>query len=452
MKNCPKCGSQLPENANVCANCGEAISSSADNFTFDYNSLYSNNNEPVQEVVSNNNQFSINQETVPEVSLVQENAVEPIQNEGIMGYVEEPVINVIPEAVPSNQELITNPVEMDTTISNSNMNIGSPVEGITNEPIIGSIPSPIVDNNLIAEQPVQGGGISESVNAVEPVVQQSQVIQNVGISTPNEPIIEPMMPNQNTNMNMTSVQPEVSINPIPQQGLSMDITPNMPTLESPKTIPYADPISSENMSQKEIKNNKMVFITVMVVAFIAIIVMAFFIIKMFSKNDNGNNDSQISKATQYNYEGFEFYLTENVMADVANGEFILNATDNSWSAVITLQDGSYNTLVSNKSQLKGYYEELGYVVEEPEEQEISGTGFVTVKVSMGSENVLIAYAKANGTKLFGIVLKNSEEKYDGNSLKDVGKIFSTMNYKGIDNYLPEGFTIEMFKNTFRVAE
>lgn len=437
MKKCPKCESQLSDDAKVCGNCGETLSSSADNYTFDYNSLYSANNEPIQEEPVTIEQPAsqepvVESVSIPEVSLIDQPAETPVENEAIQNTIDAPVPEVIPDAISVVEPTETipeigMPEPVDIPVASESLTIPEIPMGVPEAPIIVSENIPVETSAIVPEIPQVG---------------------NIPVSIPEMPVMTPMgMP----------VMETVQLTPVAEApGVSTldSITPvAMPVLETQQTLPYNAPITPSNNNQKENKNNKIVFIVVMTVALVAVIVMAFFMIKMFSHNNTSTKNSEIGKATQYNYEGFEFFLPDNIIADVSNGEFILHATDKSWSAIITLQDGSYNTLVSNKSQLKHYYEQLGYVIEKAEEEkEISGTAFVTLEVNMASKKVLIAYSKANGTKLFGIVLTTETNEYTNDSLKDIGKVLATMKYVGTDNYLPEGFTINMFKETFRVAE
>lgn len=445
MKKCPKCESQLSDDAKVCGNCGETLSSSADNYTFDYNSLYSTNNEPIQEEPATIEQPTpqetvVESVSIPEVSLTEQPAETTLENEAIQNTIDVPVPEVIPDIIPEVEpaEIIPEigmPEPIDIPVASETLTIQEIPMGVPEVPIMVSENIPVENPAIVAEIPQVG---------------------NIPVSIPEMPMMTPQI----ENMGMPVMEP-VQLTPVAEApGMSTlePIAPvamptAMPALETQQTLPYNAPLTPSDNNQKENKNNKIVFIVVMTVALIAVIVMAFFMIKMFSNNNNSTKNSEIGKATQYNYEGFEFFLPDNIIADVSNGEFILHATDKSWSAVITLQDGSYNTLVSNKSQLKHYYEQLGYVVEKAEEEkEISGTAFVTLEVNMASKKVLIAYSKANGTKLFGIILTTETNEYTNDSLKDIGKVLATMKYVGTNNDLPEGFTIDMFKETFRVAE
>jgi hypothetical protein len=400
MNNCPKCNSPLLPSTKACPSCGEVLSSSGDSFTFDYNTLYSGGNEPVQQVEP------VPVPTVAEVPgmpVVEVNVPIVPETQNISQGVSVPVVPIeAPIALPAEQMM-----EQQMPVVPATPELAIPVEPTT-------ITQP-VETQMAPEIPGM---------AVDPL----------GVPAVNPVMAQPMMPAVPSLDN--SVMPE----PI--------VTPMVPMMDNSYTPPV---LPSPGVQVDESKSSKMVFIGVSVISLIAIVAMLFFMIKMFSK-DETKEQNQIGKATQYNYEGFEFYLPDNVVADVVNGEFVLSAVDTKWHATVTMQSGSYNTLVSNKAQLKSYYEKLGYVVTDAEEKEISGTAFVTMEVTMGSDKVLVAYSKASGIKLFGIVFKNEAEEYDNDSLKDIGKILSTMNFTGHKYNLPEGFTIDMFKETFKVAE
>ena len=82
---------------------------------------------------------------------------------------------------------------------------------------------------------------------------------------------------------------------------------------------------------------------------------------------------------------------------------------------------------------------------------VSGMGFVTTEVLIGSQNVLVAYAKASGTKVYGILYVNELLTYDNNSLKTVGEILASSTNGGEISTMPAGFSVEMFEQTFEVA-
>ena len=344
-----------------------------------------------------------------------------------------------------------------------------------------------VMNNAIPqamEQPVQ---VQEMpVPVAQPMAPEVPMTPEMLIANaPEVPVMPPMMaPEVPMTPEMPIANaPEVPVMP-PMMAPEVPMTPEMPIANAPEvpamppmmtpevsSMPTAEPVVPINsqpvevppvpkkekkekpqltQEEKEFKFNKITTITVVVVSIIALVIMGFFMYKaLFIKDEDTGNT--IKNATQYNYEGFEFFLPEGTIASVEDGLFVVKAEDSSWSAIITIQEGSYNTLVSNKSQISGYFENLGYVSGETEENEVSGMGFVTTEVLIGSQNVLVAYAKASGTKVYGILYTNELATYDNVSLKIVGEILASSISSGDLSSIPAGFTIEMFEQTFEVA-
>lgn len=387
MKFCPKCGSAIMPGSNNCPNCGELFNNSV--------------SIPVQEpqAINSNNMVAPLPVEVPLAPLPV--AAPPV--------VEQP-IPVMSAPIIENQ-VIEQPV-----------NVEPPMAPVEVSPVIAQ---PVVDEAPI-EQPVMAQTVPVEVH-FEPA--PANVVEQQVVST--EPVIVP---------EPVAQAPEAVVPP-----MAPIIEPKVETsvpVEEKKTL---------TPEEKEKKFNKIITIFIITIAVLALAVTAFFLIRVFGKQEESSN-TKVILTTQYTYEGFDFFLPEGVVASVENDEFIIRDTEETWSAAITIQDGTYNTLVSNKAQISSYFENYGYVATEAEEKEVSGTSFVTSEVLMGSKNVLVAYAKASGTKIYGIIYVNELGTYDSYSLKVVGEILASAINRGYDNAMPEGFTIDMFKETFEVAK
>ncbi len=251
-------------------------------------------------------------------------------------------------------------------------------------------------------------------------------------------------------------QPQMQPSPLP--GLDMAL-PQMPSIDMSAVETPVAPLEEKpkkDPAKREKIINRIFFILILLVSLVALGLLSYFMVKLFS-NENIAVGKKVSEtAKEYHYEGFNLYIEDkdkdgkNIHAEIYENEFYVG-TD-SWTALMTLQTGTYNNLVSNKSQLVDYFKDMGYEATNPEEKEISGTAFVKMEVIMGSKNILVAYAKANGTKLFGIVLENETGEYTDDDLKVIGTILSTSKYVGPKYSLPEGFKLNQFKDTFMVAE
>ena len=266
------------------------------------------------------------------------------------------------------------------------------------------------------------------------------------------------MPDASTMMpqEVPTVQPQMQPSPLP--GLDMAL-PQMPSIDMSAIETPVVPLEEKpkkDPAKREKTINRIFFILILLVSLVALGLLSYFMVKLFSSENITVGKKVSETAKEYHYEGFNLYIEDkdkdgkSIHAEIYENEFYVG-TD-SWTALMTLQTGTYNNLVSNKSQLVDYFKDMGYEATNPEEKEISGTAFVKMEVMMGSKNILVAYAKANGTKLFGIVLENETGEYTDDDLKVIGTILSTSKYVGPKYSLPEGFKLNQFKDTFMVAE
>ncbi len=271
------------------------------------------------------------------------------------------------------------------------------------------------------------------------------------------------------NLASENTPPVVEVNPI--QGMEVDtnsimgteiptdtslpevVAPshdNVSSLEQNIALPQTE--SEEESKEKEKKMNLIIFISVVCLSLLALALLLFFMIKMFSGKNDSINEKNLDQTKEYHYEGFYLYVPDDLYAEVQKKDFYIGDKEKTWSAVLTLGTGTYNTLVSNKNQLIDYFQQMGYEASEPVEKEVSGTSFVVTEVMMGTKNILVAYAKANGTQLFGVILENETGKYTDDDLKPIGTLIATMEYKGPYFELPDGLNLNSYRNTFSIAE
>ncbi len=320
----------------------------------------------------------------------------------------------------------------------------------------------------------------QSKIAIPPVMEQPSPIAVPPVMEQPSPIAVPPVMEQSPTMEVPPVMeqsPTMEVPPVMEQSPTMEVPPVMEqqsTMEAPSVIvqhvvetpgqQITQPVEENKKKEKkpkeatveltpeekEKKFNRIITSTILVVSIIGIAVMTFFLLSGFNKNNSKENDKN-KNATKYNYEGFDFFLPEGVIGSVEDENLVLRDKENTWSAVITIENGTYNTLVSNKSQLASYYENMGYESETFSEQEVSGVSFITSEVLMGSKNILVAYAKASGTKVYGILYTNELGTYDDVSLKVIGDILASTINSGYDSAIPEGLDFVKFKETFEVA-
>ena len=261
---------------------------------------------------------------------------------------------------------------------------------------------------------------------------------------------------------LPSVAPQVSIAPAVKPMVEMASQPEpSPAGVSQKSVETVvetaiqpeiveEVVSGNEETVKEKNFNRIITLSIIVISVVAIVISSLFIFQILTTNQNKSDLKEVVSA-KYNFEGFEFSLPDGVSASIEDNSFIMRDNKDSWSAIITMQEGNYNTLVSNRAQLNSYFEKYGYIATEVETKELNGTSFITTEVLIGSKNTLVAYTKASGTKVFGIIYINSTGTYNNTSLKAVSEILTSAVHSGKTEVWPDGFTFEMFKETFEVA-
>jgi len=409
VSNCPKCGYPIAPDETVCANCGEL----AENKTEE---TISPDNIESTEVEENESALENPSEEVAEITETEDKVEESEESDSIKE-----------QSLEDNADLSNNEPEQVEESSSEEALEQTADQTVEEEPS-----QEIPDASAMMPQDVPVAGLSTEIQQAMPDV-SAMIPQEVPVAQPQ------MQPSPLPGLDMALPQ-------MPSIDMSAVETPVAPLEEKPKK----DPAKREKII------NRIFFILILLVSLVALGLLSYFMVKLFS-NENIAVGKKVSEtAKEYHYEGFNLYIEDkdkdgkNIHAEIYENEFYVG-TD-SWTALMTLQTGTYNNLVSNKSQLVDYFKDMGYEATNPEEKEISGTAFVKMEVIMGSKNILVAYAKANGTKLFGIVLENETGEYTDDDLKVIGTILSTSKYVGPKYSLPEGFKLNQFKDTFMVAE
>jgi len=481
VSNCPKCGYPIAPDETVCANCGEL----AENKTEE---TISPDNIESTEVEENESALENPSEEVAEITETEDKVEESEESDSIKEQSLEDnadLSNNEPEQVEESSSEEALEQTADQTVeeepsqeipdASAMMPQDVPVAGLSTEiqqampDVSAMIPQEVPTVGLATEMPQAmpdaSAMIPQEVPTVGLATEMPQAMPDVSVMMPQE------VPVAGMTMGMPQVMPDASamipqevpvaqpqMQPSPLPGLDMAL-PQMPSIDMSAVETPVAPLEEKpkkDPAKREKIINRIFFILILLVSLVALGLLSYFMVKLFS-NENIAVGKKVSEtAKEYHYEGFNLYIEDkdkdgkNIHAEIYENEFYVG-TD-SWTALMTLQTGTYNNLVSNKSQLVDYFKDMGYEATNPEEKEISGTAFVKMEVMMGSKNILVAYAKANGTKLFGIVLENETGEYTDDDLKVIGTILSTSKYVGPKYSLPEGFKLNQFKDTFMVAE
>ncbi len=442
MNYCLKCGNPLIPGETVCRVCGEPLQVSPNVPGVDNNNFGLN----VPPTVVNG--VNMNPSSVAFSSGMPEMAQTPFS-----------IAPTMPEVAPS-------PVSVAPTmpeVSSSPVSVAPAMPEMAQTPVSiapampAAAPSPVSIAPAMPEVAPSTVSVAPAMPEVAP--SPVSVAPTMPEVAPSPVSIAPAMPEVAPSpVSIAPAMPEVAPSPVSVAPTMPEVAPS-PLLINDDLKPSDGDLGSLQNSkedkkirkEKSSKGNKLILILVLIVSVAALGVMIFFMYNMFSANNKLENEF-VEKVKEYHYEGFNLYVPTEMYAEIYNGDFYIGDAEKTWSAVMSLGTGTYNTFVSNKSQLVDYFREMGYEATEPVEREIGATSFVTTEVMMGSKNVLVAYAKANGTQIFSILLENQDGVYTDDNLKPIGSILSTMKYVGRTYELPEGLDFSHFKRTFRIGE
>lgn len=130
------------------------------------------------------------------------------------------------------------------------------------------------------------------------------------------------------------------------------------------------------------------------------------------------------------FEGFTFKIPTDLVYQTETDAVLLGDEDGTWAATISVIGGSYNQLASNKSQLQSRFQQQGYTTSAAVEKTISGMPFIVLEGSMGGQNALIAYAKANSMYIFALTAFNLDNEFDYEILENISSVLSSAEFTG----------------------
>lgn len=186
------------------------------------------------------------------------------------------------------------------------------------------------------------------------------------------------------------------------------------------------------------KNSNAKFIIIGIIAAIAIvgIIVAISAVGGNKLNNSGGGSSVINNSNSsytVKFNGFTFKIPTNLVYETQSDSIILGDEEGTWAASIEVVKGSYSQMLSNKSQLQGTFQSMGYTSSAAVEKTIGGMPFITIEISKSGTNALLGLAKANSMNLFGITAYNMNNEYDYTLLEKVSSILSTAEYNGETN-------------------
>ena len=150
------------------------------------------------------------------------------------------------------------------------------------------------------------------------------------------------------------------------------------------------------------------------------------------KDDIGKTGEEEKETPTYNVNlsGFTFKVPQTYIYEVNNGYLMITDESDSWIIRLSVQKASYETLKSNKAQLKPSAEKKGYTAEVAEVKTISGTELIKFNFEASGVKYNGAYMKLNSMYLTTVEGFNQDNTYDEALLTKAVGIVKTAEYTG----------------------
>lgn len=192
------------------------------------------------------------------------------------------------------------------------------------------------------------------------------------------------------------------------------------------------------------KNNNMIYI-IIGIAVAVVLFLGIILVSAFGKSDNdysgvdnsGSNTTgtNVSKQSTYTakFSGFTFKIPTDLVYEIDTDSLVISDEAGTWATYILAIEGSYNSLLANKSLIQGNLQNSGYIASNAVEKTIGGKSFITTEVTKSGINAIIGYTKANSMNVFGITAFNVSNDFDYNILETLASILNTAEYTGNTN-------------------
>ena len=213
-------------------------------------------------------------------------------------------------------------------------------------------------------------------------------------------------------------------NQIPQQ---MSIPNAIPTLNQMPNNTGA----MGAMTPKGNNTGKFIAIAVVVIAVIAgILVFGNFNFGGKEVGKGGEEEEKEIPTYTVNVNGFSFKVPQTYIYEISNGYLMFTDESDEWIIRISVQKASFETLKTNKEQLKVAAEKRGYIATNPVVKKINGVELIEFNFEASSLKYNAAYAKLNSMYIATIEGFNQENTYDEEILKRATAIVKTAEYTG----------------------
>ena len=339
----------------------------------------------------------------------------------------------IPKPANNDVDLMASPMPNFVSTNNS---IPNPMQQTTNNETLNNI------ETLTDSAPLNNFGYNmESTNNIAPTNIPNSIGQVNNASPLNSPLPNDMRQIEN-NQSLNEFVPNNNTSNYPNNNLN-----------NTQNGYYSTP---NYQQQKPNKSNSTSTYVIIAVAIAILAVGAIFGTRLLSNKNNNNNNSNNNNSSggsevinkqqstyTVRFKGFTFKIPTNLIYQNNETALVVGDEASTWETAIEVVSGSYSQLVTNKSNLIPAYQQIGFSANNLNQKTYGGLDFITIELSKGGTNALLALTKANSMNIFVATTYNLNNNFDYNKITEIAKILSTAEYIGETNNITETIKVDL---------
>ena len=158
-------------------------------------------------------------------------------------------------------------------------------------------------------------------------------------------------------------------------------------------------------------------------------------------NGQGGNITSVSKAKSYKvtYNGFRLYIPDTLVytMDYSNKTINIGDTKSTWIANFEIDELPFQTLKQNKNILRTSLMQANTNanISEAKLETIGGVEYIVLECNLAGEKEVIGIAELNSMNVAIFELRNENNDFDRENIKNLSSIISTAEYIGESSYI-----------------
>lgn len=188
---------------------------------------------------------------------------------------------------------------------------------------------------------------------------------------------------------------------------------------------YALDFEEENSTRKNRSTGIFTGLVIGLMIGVIAVIAVFFLMKKQMENKEEEGGSVTVETQRITFGGYTFSAPKKVEYLITADTLYLGNEEGTWTAQIGKKTFDYNVLSKNLNQMKLNATALGFTTKTVKESKLGNDPYITMELSANNGNYLAAYTKASSSEVFFVLLYNTTNSFDHDSLKTVASVLKT---------------------------